>query len=670
MVSPNISSFLGNLTQRMAGEVLANLSDQQLVEKALLECNEMVFQAILSRHGPLVYRVCWRVLQHTHDVEDAFQATFLILARKLRSVRKQASLASWLHGVAFRVALKAKAQTSTRQLHEKQKAIPAIIPSEDISWKEISSILDFELQKLPEKWRLPLILCYLEGRTQDEASRELGWSKNTLRARLEEARNSLGRRLTSRGVTWPIASSAILISDSISSSGFSADLFRSTVQLSTNTVLGQSTNMVVSANTALLTKGIIQTMFLKKLQIAVAVFLGLGFLTTSLLTSDLLGQPQIAQVPQRDKNFFPQSKKGGKSENPKELSDFGKLQGSWKPIQVEVESKFLDKEEVKKLGSIIIEGDRFDTPTGPRGGQPRRGRFSLDLVGELKQITFKGEGEDSDLTWYGIYELDGNILKLCINTDGTSEEKPKEMKTQKGSSFIVMTLLREPTSDQAMKLPLGDWVLVSAEHDEGLGELEKGTRYQFEEGKLTIRKKDDKEKASFDYEIKVDPKKDPKEIDLIEEIGNRRIILRGIYRFEKEKLIICFGIAIGDGIVVKNKRIIETQRPTEFKIGHNLQVLTLEPLSTEQPKVKDKEPKEAAALKDQLTQNQKLIEELERLTKEQIELLGTVNRLTKDLNRAKKNEEDLKKIRESFRGMNKKLRDELGLREGVPIPKK
>src|SRR6516225_3917794 len=210
----NVSAFLRRLTRGMVAATLADQSDRQLVEQFLTGQGEAVFEAIVRRHGAMVYRVCWRVLQHHQDVEDAFQATFLVLAQRLRTVRKHASLASWLHGVAHRVALKAKAEAATRRRHEQQAAVSPAVPPDDVSWGEVRAVLDAELVGLPEKWRLPLVLCYLEGRTQDEAAEQLGWSKRTLRRRLEEARTGLGRRLSRRGVAWSAALSAVLLSES------------------------------------------------------------------------------------------------------------------------------------------------------------------------------------------------------------------------------------------------------------------------------------------------------------------------------------------------------------------------------------------------------------------------------------------------------------------------
>src|SRR5215470_2538841 len=131
MATANVSAFLGRLTRGMVAATLADQSDRQLVEQFLAGRDEAVFETIVRRHGAMVYRVCWRVLQQEQDAEDAFQATFLILAQRLRTVRRHASLASWLHGTAHRVALKARAQAATRRRHE-QKAGAEKFPPEEV----------------------------------------------------------------------------------------------------------------------------------------------------------------------------------------------------------------------------------------------------------------------------------------------------------------------------------------------------------------------------------------------------------------------------------------------------------------------------------------------------------------------------------------------------------
>jgi RNA polymerase sigma factor (sigma-70 family) len=197
-----VLGFLQRLKRDMSAEALAALSDRELVERFLSTRDEEAFGAILLRHGPMVYRVCRRVLPGEQDAEDAFQAAFLVLVRSARTIRRQASLASWLHGVAYRIALKARAVAARRRAAltlPEQPRQPGLV--DELSWKELRSLLDEELARLPEKFRAVLVLCYLQGLTQDEAAHQLGWSKITCRRYLERGRELLGTRLARRGVT-------------------------------------------------------------------------------------------------------------------------------------------------------------------------------------------------------------------------------------------------------------------------------------------------------------------------------------------------------------------------------------------------------------------------------------------------------------------------------------
>lgn len=268
-------SFLRRLTRGMAAATLGDQTDRQLLERLLAARDEAVYEALVRRHGPMVYRVCWRVLQQAEDTEDAFQATFLLLARKLQTVRKRDSLASWLHGVAYRVALDSKAQTARRRRHHARAAANSHPgPPEEITWGELRTVLDSELQRLPEKWRVPLILCYLEGRSQEEAARQLGWSRSTLLRRLEEARAALGRRLTRRGVVWPAALSAVLLSDCVAPAALAPELVGSTVEATAHVAAGQAAaSGLISVKVAALTEGVMQAMLMTKLKIATAVLI-------------------------------------------------------------------------------------------------------------------------------------------------------------------------------------------------------------------------------------------------------------------------------------------------------------------------------------------------------------------------------------------------------------
>jgi RNA polymerase sigma factor (sigma-70 family) len=158
--------------------------------------------ALVRRHGPMVLRVARRVLANPHDVDDVFQATFLVLARRARSIRNGESLASWLHGVAYRLALKVRAMTARRQAIER-RARPSepADPLEEMTARELLGLIDEELRRLPEKYRAAVLLCCAEGRTHGEAARQLGCPLGTLRSRLERGRELLGARLARRGVS-------------------------------------------------------------------------------------------------------------------------------------------------------------------------------------------------------------------------------------------------------------------------------------------------------------------------------------------------------------------------------------------------------------------------------------------------------------------------------------
>ncbi len=198
--------------RRIAGDPSGTPSDGELLRRYLAARDEAAFATLMRRHGPMVFAVCQSVLRQRADAEDAFQAAFLILARKAGSVRKHEGLGGWLQRVAYRVALKARMDQHRRQEREAKTARPAAVEpsSDDLSWGELRSILHAELAALPRSLRAPLVLCYLEGRTQEEAARQLGWPLSTVRGRLQRGREKLRRRLERRGVALTAALTAVL----------------------------------------------------------------------------------------------------------------------------------------------------------------------------------------------------------------------------------------------------------------------------------------------------------------------------------------------------------------------------------------------------------------------------------------------------------------------------
>jgi RNA polymerase sigma factor (sigma-70 family) len=203
------SAILRRLGDREVSERIAELSDDGLLERYLVgneATAQEAFGALVQRHGPMVLGICRHILDEEHDAEDAFQATFLVLARKGGTIRNRTVLAGWLHEVAHRIANKARAGGARRRTLERQAMAMSPTPNEPnrqaetAAWNELRPILHDEVAKLPEKYRLPVILCYLEGKTNEEAAAVLDWPVGTVKGRLSRARDVLRSRLLRRGL--------------------------------------------------------------------------------------------------------------------------------------------------------------------------------------------------------------------------------------------------------------------------------------------------------------------------------------------------------------------------------------------------------------------------------------------------------------------------------------
>jgi RNA polymerase sigma factor (sigma-70 family) len=191
-----------NLVLRHIRELADACNNRRLLARFAATHEEVAFAALVRRHGSLVLGVCRRVLGDTPDAEDAFQATFLALARRAESVGRRAALGTWLYQVAYHAALRARKQSAVRRRHEAQAPPrPLSDPLAEVTGRELLAVLDKELARLPERLRAPLLLCYLEGKARDEAARELGLSLSTLKRRLEQGRATLHARLAGRGLS-------------------------------------------------------------------------------------------------------------------------------------------------------------------------------------------------------------------------------------------------------------------------------------------------------------------------------------------------------------------------------------------------------------------------------------------------------------------------------------
>jgi RNA polymerase sigma factor (sigma-70 family) len=218
--------------RRLVEKGSSSPSDADLLERYRARRDERAFALLVERHGSMVLNVCWSVLRHRHDAEDAVQATFLVLARNARSIRRPESLAGWLHGVAHRLALKARADSLRRQRREATATTRPVDagPSNDPAWTEVCAILHEALSALPDRLRAPLVLAYLEGLTQNEVAWRLGLPAATVKGRIHRGRERLRFLLDRRGLTLAAGLAALLTGQAVASP-LRARLVEMTVQV-------------------------------------------------------------------------------------------------------------------------------------------------------------------------------------------------------------------------------------------------------------------------------------------------------------------------------------------------------------------------------------------------------------------------------------------------------
>ncbi len=272
------------------------LTDGQLLECFLTRREEAAFEALVQRHGPMVLGVCRRVLRNAHDAEDAFQSTFLVLVRKAASLLPRETIGNWLYGVAYHAALKARAATLKRQAKESQ--VRDMSKREAVAqdtWPDLQPLLDRELHRLPDKYREPVVLCELEGRTRKEVARRLGIPEGTLSSRLATARRTLAKRLGRHGLAISGGAVAVLLSENAALALMPTSLVVSTVKAATLIAAGRTVATgVISAKVATLTEGVLKTMWLTKLKTATAVLLVVALVYAGIgaFTHPALGQRQ------------------------------------------------------------------------------------------------------------------------------------------------------------------------------------------------------------------------------------------------------------------------------------------------------------------------------------------------------------------------------------------
>jgi RNA polymerase sigma factor (sigma-70 family) len=297
MIDGPLSLILRRLRLRY-GEAAGEANDGQLLERFARRHEEGAISALMGRHGPMVLSVCRRVLPQGADVEDAFQATFLTLMRKAGSIRNQGSVAGWLYRVAYHAAIRTKADAVRRRAREQRAADrPPVQPSAEAAWRELQEVLDEELDRLPEKYRAPLVLCYMEGKTHEEAAQQLGWPPGTVKGRLARARDLLRARLTRRGLGPVAGSFATVLAVNTTLHAVPAPLADSATQ----TVLLAAKGLAISPRITAIVDGLARALLVARLQTFAVVVLtfclfGLVIVGGGLLARELWGT-QPAEIP-------------------------------------------------------------------------------------------------------------------------------------------------------------------------------------------------------------------------------------------------------------------------------------------------------------------------------------------------------------------------------------
>jgi RNA polymerase sigma factor (sigma-70 family) len=314
MAEPPLGAVLRHVRQLITAADDPQLLDSQLLQRFTSRREEAAFAALVRRHGPMVLGVCQHVLHHRQDAEDAFQATFLVLARQAASVRKQTSLASWLHGVAFRTALGARRAAARRRKYEGQaRCTPPPGPSAELTWREVETALAEEIERLPEKFRAVFVLCCQEGRSREQAARQLGLKEGTVSSRLSAARQRLRHRLARRGLSLGAVLGATAVAQDPAVAAVPAALADAVVKAALRSAAGETTAAAASSATvAALVQGVTRSMVARKLRTTALVVL-LGFLAVG---AGVLAHQTLAGKPHQPRPAEKGSVNGGRAKQP------------------------------------------------------------------------------------------------------------------------------------------------------------------------------------------------------------------------------------------------------------------------------------------------------------------------------------------------------------------
>jgi RNA polymerase sigma factor (sigma-70 family) len=446
MTSGPYSSLLRLIRKVAAPRASESPGDSDLLDRFIAGQDETAFAALVRRHGPMVFGVCRNVLGNAEDAEDAFQATFVVLVRKARSISKRESLGSWLHGVAYRVALKARSALARRRTVERQ-AIPMSHTNADAAadtdalWRDLRPVLHEEVERLPARYRDPFVLCYLEGKTNEEAAAILGWPKGTVLSSLARARERLRERLTRRGLTLSAAALAAVLSEKAAPAAIAPALLDTAVKSGMLYATGASASL--AAPVLAYADAVTRSMFLAKLKLAVVGLLACGILgagTTVLVVSSRPSVPPSIDAPPAP---LAKSDKAAEVLAPPrvETPDRDRLPGTWVVVGSEQNGKPLAPMKGSRL-KLMRDSFEMDAPRSELRWIFRRGvtQGAMQFDSEAQPKTMKLV--DQVRTLRAIYRFDGDRLLLLV-ADPDVPEPLRDFATIPADRRLLLTLQRE-----------------------------------------------------------------------------------------------------------------------------------------------------------------------------------------------------------------------------------
>jgi RNA polymerase sigma factor (sigma-70 family) len=291
MATAQPGTLLRHIRQLTAGGAQQR-TDRQLLDDFALRRSEAAFAALVGRHGPMVLRVCRRVLRQEQDAEDAFQATFLVLAGKAGAIRNRDTVADWLYGVAYRTAMCTRRSTVRRQHREARAGAVAPRATASPSWDDVRAVLDEEVQRLPPCFREAFVLCVLEGKGGPEAAAALGCKEGTVKSRVNRARHLLRQRLARRGIQLSAVLAALSLARGAGKAAVPAALAGSTVRFGLSVAAGGPAAAIPS-HVAALAAGVTRAMSLSRIKLATAAVCAVG-----LIVAGAFGYEALAQKPE------------------------------------------------------------------------------------------------------------------------------------------------------------------------------------------------------------------------------------------------------------------------------------------------------------------------------------------------------------------------------------